>query len=582
MSKGISPDRCGNPSGWTVLFLIAIGVMSFVLFYAPAIYSDDWSSFVKPMVDGNAPWLDWAARRPLEYAPRRLLSELFGLNVPISHIVLGTLNVLAAIQFYFLLLRFFPKKTVVASVSAAIFLVVPVDYTRTWLTMIHIRIVLCLLFLFAWLMSDYVEKGRPVALLGALFVLGFSLGMYEAQLGLALAWCVWLVLSERKIEWKRRIAVLSPFLFALLFAVWRTFGVTQAGISDSYLGEMQISPVVILGRLMLGFKVLVWGWTEPLRRAFGFNGNWLPMLLLLLSVAIFELGFFFLDRRRSSDAGFRFRGWQQFEEIRALVVLFGLGIVLIVAGYIPISFLYEPNLDGLVSRVNLFALPGASLALVSVLYGSALIMARHQRQVRLLLLAGSVPLIALGFLTQVWVQHDIRGAWVEQKQIWAEMFDLVPNLTDDTMVCFVLQGYQDRVGFANWRRTPLSANWEVAAALQVLYGNDSLWGEVLFPDLETHGEAILVEDGVINPWTGKKIPYDRALFVLYNGDTGHLSVVDDVQSELSVTWPTPTYAPYERITGSDSAESPPVEEQSPDLAWRWLVETSATANSSTD
>jgi len=49
----------------TVLLLIVIGVVSHASFAAPVIYSDDWSSFIKPMVDGHVPWLDWTSRRPL-------------------------------------------------------------------------------------------------------------------------------------------------------------------------------------------------------------------------------------------------------------------------------------------------------------------------------------------------------------------------------------------------------------------------------------------------------------------------------------------------------------------------------------
>ncbi|MEJ5308890.1 MAG: hypothetical protein WHX52_03885 [Anaerolineae bacterium] len=548
----------------TVLLLVAMGVVSQATFAAPVIYSDDWSSFIKPMVDGNIPWVDWTSRRPLELALRRLLFDLFGVNLPVAYIVLGLLIVLAAIQFYFLVLRFFPSKPLIASVAAGIMLIAPVDYTRTWLTMIHIRLAMCLFLLYASLLHDYIESGRTLSLLGAWLAFGLSLGMYEAQLGLALAWCVGLVVLYREIGWGRRFAVLSPIGLGLVFMVWRTFGITQAGIADHYLGEMQLSPGILVNRLVLGFKVLVWGWTEPLRQIFGFNGNWLPMGMILLSMGLAGGVAMLLDRRAYVGAR-SFYGWRQAAEWREVGGLFAAGIVGTVAGYIPIGLLYEPNLDSLASRVNLFALTGASLLVVALLYGAALLVARTRQQVLRLVLAGALPLMSIGIATQVLVQYDIRVAWIEQKHIWSQLFTLIPNLADDTTVCFVLNGNQDRVGFVNWKRLPLSSNWELTGALQVLYGNDTLRGEVLFSDVDVHDEARLTEEGVIDFWTGFVTPYDRVVFVFYEEESRRLRVLDDL-SFVFAGLPTPsTYDPHARILDSPTLK----------VQWRWLVAASS-------
>lgn len=549
----------------TVLLLIVIGVVSQAAFAAPVIYSDDWSSFIKPMVDGDIPWIDWTSRRPLELALRRLLYDLFGLNLPVAYTVLGILTILAAIQFYFLVLRFFPRKPLIAAIAAMILLIAPVDYTRTWLTMIHIRLAMCLLFLYARLLRDYVENDRYLALLGAWLSFGLSLGMYEAQLGLALAWCLGLVLLYREIGWGRRLAVLSPIGLGVAFMVWRTFGITQAGITDHYLGEMQLSPGVLIHRLALGFKVLVWGWTEPVRQVFGFNGNWLPMGIILLSMGLAGACVLLLDHRRSREGKSGFRGWQQVSELREVGGLLGAGVILVAAGYMPIGLLYEPNLDSLASRVNLFALTGASLLIVALLYGAALLVARSRQQVLRLMVAGAIPLMIVGVATQLLVQYDIRVAWVEQKRIWAQLFALIPNLADDTTVCFVLDGNQDRIGFANWQRLPLGSNWEVTGALQVLYGNDSLRGEVLFSDVDVHGEARLTEQGIVDFWTGYVTPYERAVFVFYAEEARQLRVLDDLSAVFTGLQTPPTYAPRARIVDA------PV----PPWQWRWLVDVSS-------
>jgi len=272
-----------------------------------------------------------------------------------------------------------------------------------------------------------------------------------------------------------------------------------------------------------------------------------------------------LERQRLREEASGFRGWRQVPELREVWVLFVVGVILVVAGYVPIGLLYEPSLNSLASRVNLFALLGASLIIVSLLYGCALLVARTRQQVMRLVLAGAIPLMIVGIATQVMVQYDIRVAWVEQKHIWAELFTLIPNLAADTTVCFVLDGNQDRVGFANWQRTPLSSNWEVTGGLQVLYGNDSLRGEVLFSDVNVYGETILAEDGVVDFWTGRVAPYDSVVFVFYEEHAKRLSLLDDLSSVLPVNQTAPMYAPRARIVDSPT----------PSVQWRWLVDSSS-------
>lgn len=46
--------------------------------------------------------------------------------------------------------------------------------------------------------------------------------------------------------------------------------------------------------------------------------------------------------------------------------LLGLGVAFACAGYFPILILYEPNLDSIHSRVNIWAIPGVALCIVAV------------------------------------------------------------------------------------------------------------------------------------------------------------------------------------------------------------------------
>jgi hypothetical protein len=153
-------------------------------------------------------------------------------------------------------------------------------------------------------------------------------------------------------------------------------------------------------------------------------------------------------------------------------------------------------------------------------------------------------------VTQAWVQSSTRTAWTEQRHIWADLLELAPNLTDDTTVYFVLPGYTDRVGFANWRRIPLQGDWDTTSALKVLYNQASLRGDVIYPDIETPVEPTLTEKGIVHYWEGKVTPYDRALFVAYDGNPKRLRVLENLQTELALGWTTPTYTPFRHIVAS--------------------------------
>ena len=140
--------------------------------------------------------------------------------------------------------------------------------------------------------------------------------------------------------------------------------------------------------------------------------------------------------------------------------------------------------------------------------------------------------------------------------MWQELFEVAPQLTNGTAVYFVLPGYNDRVGYVNTRRLPLSSSWEATAALNVLYDQTTLHGDVVLPDANNLGEPELTPDGVRDFVTGRVVPYSAAVFVTYAGTPRHLRVVEDVSRELGLMWPTPDYAPEQHIV---RLPPPPIE-----------------------
>ncbi len=109
---------------------------------------------------------------------------------------------------------------------------------------------------------------------------------------------------------------------------------------------------------------------------------------------------------------------------------------------------------------------------------------------------------------------------------------MAPNFKDNTMVLFILPGYQDRVGYQNWKRTPLSSSWEVSSAVRLLYNNPTLSGDVLFPDITGYNEPSLTHQGIITQWTNNFTPYTQVAAFIYDNNSGVLHQLEELPAYL--------------------------------------------------
>ncbi len=530
-----------------LMFAIVMGV-SYGGFYAPVIFSDDWSHIVGGLLDNRWPVIDWTTSRPLVHLPILLIYSLFGLNIHAFYWILFLSQWGAAVGTYSLLKKIIPNHSLVFLVVLLSF-VYPADYTHTWLNMVHVRFGFVMLLLYAWLIFLYRDKNSRVALIISLLVLLVSLGIYEGHLGLALGWAVLLFLISKKLPWSRRIALLSPFVIVGFFSIWRIYGIARIGVYDSYIEQIHFSPGLFLERLWIGCKVLVWCWIVPFQQAFGggpdFVLGYLRYYLLIAVTIILGWLIAILTGKKFSHSPLLLKD-EKIREYRMAVALFVTGVLFTSLGYIPIIMLFPPNLSSLDSRVNVFALLGASLSIVALLYIFAVFLARYREQVCLLLAVSVIPLLTIGVMVQLWVQYDIKTAWSEQKLIWSELFDIAPTLTDYTHIIVVLPGYQESKDYVTWKRTPLWAEWDVTAAIKVLYGNKTLSADVFFPDLYCMME--FRPEGIASLWWyGHVIPYERTIIVTFDGEPRRLRLVEDLQTDLGLTWPTVDYKPHSRI-----------------------------------
>lgn len=532
------------PVASILLTTTLVAWLAYGLRYAPVIYSDDWAQVIGQFVQGNLQWFDWTNRRPLLDAPLLMLYAIFGLNIGAFHFAIIVLHLLASLQLYWLLWRIGAGPRSFALGVSLVFLVFPADYTHMWLTMVGGWIVINLSFAYAHLLLSYLAYGSIWFLISCCSLLIVSLGIYEAQLGVVLAWTLLLLWVRRDTPRKRKMGLLIPVGVSLLFGIWRTYGLATVGITDPYVEHMQLSPLLLLYRVWFGLRILAWSWTIILRQVLGVKTT-LQAWGIIAASAVFCWSVAAVVRHL-----FKTQHLQTQEkattaiQARNMVILSGVGLVFAVAGYLPIIVLAEPNLYSTASRVNLFATIGASVTVVSFVNAVSIFISRKRIAVDVLAVAGLVPFIVLGTVTQAWIQHDSRVAWSEQKDIWQQLFSTCPNLKDDTSVYFVLPGYEDRWGWANWRRTPFDASWEITAALRVLYGKQDLSGDLILPDLDRgFGSPLLTKEGIVDYWTSEVTPFDKTLFVSYEGTPRTVHVVENLRSEFQLTWEPYDYAP---------------------------------------
>jgi hypothetical protein len=539
-----------------VLILTIIASISYWFFYAPILYNDDWSLMIGRWYFNNLNWFDFIAeRRPLTKAPILMFYSIFGLNIHVFYVVVWTLDVLAAILLYLLIVKFIPKNIPVAFATAAVFLVYPADFTHMWMTMIDIRLVVVLTLLYAHLLLIYADSGHRGALAGALLCLVISFGFYEGQLGIAMAWSLLLCLMSLVNSRKNWVGLLLPFGVGVIFTLWRTIGYSTVGVSDSYLGKVQLTPVVIISRLIRGYRVMIWAWLEPLIHAFGLN-RWQAITIILLAMIFCICIVYVLTQIYHKSHSIRLPHKQRLDQIRRfMLIVFG-GSIFIGAGYIPAVIVFRPTFSALNSRVNIFALPGAAATLVALLATVVLLLTWKQPQVNLMIMAGVAPLILLGMMVQLQVQYDNREAWKEQKQIWQEFFELAPDLKDGTSVYFILSGNENQKPSLNrnGQREPLFASWDVGAALNILYGKDSLRGDII-------SKEMFLEKGIKNRYSDEIEPYDYAVVAAYDGNLRQLRIIEDLEAENLVDFSVSNYAPYKHI----------IENPTTWVDFRWLV-----------
>lgn len=526
-------------AAYILLPIIVVAYLAYGLFFVPAIFMDDWTSVIERIVTDNAQWLDLAQSRPLLFSTFLIQHRLLGLHITGYYIVLWSLYVLMAILLYKIVSRFpLAQRQAFGLVVALLFLVYPTNYTHMWLIQLGIYCAIVLTLLYGYLILRFAEGSGWATMMLASICLLVSLGLYEAQAGVAVAWALTLIVIFRQTTVKRRLALLLPIVLVGFFSLWRTVGYQAVGVNDQYLSEIVTAPGALLSRLLSGYKVsLGWGWTYPVEQFLPWlsGAKLVAFVLLIVILALWWIVRWIGPRTVTNEQQGEITGLS-LDDRRSMIgpYLFAaiLGVVLVGAGYVPVLTVFLPSLSGIGSRFNQFATIGGAVFFASLMMMGSLLLAKNRQQIKILFFVSAAPLIVLAIATQASVQYHNRVAWREQQTIWQQLFSAAPNFKDDTRVLFILPGYQDRTGYYNWQRTPLSASWEVSSGVRLLYNNPTLSGDVYFPDVEEPIEPILTDEGVLSQDTGTLTPYDQVVAYVYDNDAGTLIQLDELSVEL--------------------------------------------------
>ncbi len=522
-----------------LLLLFAVGYLAYGLFFVPAIFMDDWTSVVERIVTNNAQWFDPAQRRPLLFSTFLIQNRLFGLNISAYYFSLWFLYVLMAVLLYAIVVNLpLAYKHLFGLVTAILFLIYPTNYTHMWLIMFGVYCGTVLTLLYGYLLLKFAQSGRWILYALALIFLLLPLGIYEGQIGLASTWALILfILYFRQNSLLKRVSLLVPILLMGIYAIWRTFGYQAAGVADQYLSQVATSPTVLLSRLLLGYKIsLVWGWTSWPTAAFTWVSSAKIAILLLFAVIFVLLGLSWIASKMYYGRGQTgVDSWTR-KQRQAMILPYVFtavaGGVLVGAGYVPTLTVFLPSLSGIGSRFNIFATIGGAVFITAVFMIVTLTITGNLKQVKILFLAAITPFVLLGIFTQASVQYDNSVAWREQQTIWQELFTTAPDFADDTLILFILPGFENRTGFANWRRTPLSASWEASSGVRLLYNNSSLLADVYFPDIEEPIEPSLTDAGILTKDTGTLTPYSQVVAFVYDNESGKLRPLQQLPGDM--------------------------------------------------
>jgi len=524
--------------------LISISVVATALYriyYVPKLVTDDWAQLIAYNIFNTMRWFTWPSHRPLHWMPYKAVYTLFGLNPHWFHAINLLIYIGVFLLIFLLMERLFPDQYPFALVVALLAMVYPADFTMSWINMISHRLSWLLGLVGMLLLIDYALKGGVVRVILSALIMFISLLIYEGALGVLIAWIFLLAMIYRHLDRKRWLALLTPITIIIPYIWLRLFYLPKIQKGGPNLMMFNQLTTAELLRRLGGIGVLIESWSQPFHiwlRGLTLLGlsNEVLVIGIILVMGFFALSAFLLIRaiRINHSIARTDKECSQTAKRYCLTSIFAVGFIL--AGYIPIIFMYQPNLEETVTRANMYAIPAAAVLIVALTSLVILGMTPNKKHWQVLLCLTILPLILIGCGVRLDVQKLGMVAWTKQEVIWQKLFELAPDLKDGTTVVFILRGRSEMI----YGHLPIYAEWEATSALQVLYQNPTLNGLIYSPEMALYSEAAIKRFGVVRFLDKKTIPFDQIVFVQYNIRTGRLHIIDTMPAY-------PEYDPWPRI-----------------------------------
>lgn len=540
----------------TVIVLLTTSLIAYGTLGSTIISSDDWTYIVEMYVFGNLSPINLDDRRPLALTFYFAMTSIFGLRVEYYYFVNFLIIFLSAYLVYMIVKRVFPNLGWFASLVALTYLVYPVDYTRTWIIMSYIRFWWLVSLGVIWLLLEFVESGNKWKYILAMIGIIIPLGAYEGQFGITLLAIALIAFLIPRTPTKRKLTLLGSVLtIGLSFFIWRIYIQPKfLEVKDTYVGAIQFSPAVIIDRYLQGFDVFIKGWFAPIQAQLELSGfniiNWTLLYIIICCVATL-----WLFSKTTLIARLQFN--QKISMMKSYFITFMTGGAFWIAGYIPIIGLYTPSLRGVTSRVNLYAVFGASLLIVSAVAILATLVSRTTFQLHFLTTAFILPLLIAGIFVQLQLNKENQIAWETQKNIWNGIFETISGIRDEKKIVVIIPGFERLRPFASY---PFISGWEIDAGTKVLYNNPDIGGYYFFKDTQSP-ENHFLKNGFRPIPTNKVVSYKKLIFLSYDPQSKTVELVDNLTEAMSLPFEVNNYNPYENIA--------PAQPSTEDF--RWLV-----------
>ena len=544
----------------TIVVLLTICIISFIPFNSlttPSIASDDWSLIVAPYAFGELGPFNLLNHRPLDMSVYFALTSIFGLRFEYYYLFNALILFLSALLIYALVKRIFPQLTWLAGLAAIAYLVYPVDYTRTWIIMLYIRFWWLISLAAIWLLLDFLDSGNKLKLALALLGIIIPLGAYEGQFGVIVAASFLMaVLPKNKPVFRRLVLLGSVMIIGISFYLWRFYVQANiSGIKYYSAGSFQFNPFVIIERYLQGFDIFFRKWLIPIQAQLKLSVFQIFIWLFLYIVICYFLTLLvFRQTTQLPELSLK----QKLPIMKSQFFFFLVGGAFWIAGYFPILGLYSPALNGHASRVNLFAVAGAALMIVSLAAVFSTLLARSILQIRPFAIAILLPFVLAGIFVQLQVNIENEIAWETQRSVWNSTFKTISNVQDEKSLVIIIPGYEQLRPFESY---PFTAAWEIDAEAKVLYNDPNIGGYFYYKDLQNQ-QFVFTKNGIIPQGAERLVGYKKLIFVLYNPKDNTVELVENLEETLSLPFSVSNYSPHENII--------PAKPSTADF--RWLVQ----------